>query len=60
MKERVNYETMRKAAHLYIKEICGDQDDHGDQASLALITMITPILTGSSWPEVLPEGCGAR
>jgi hypothetical protein len=59
MKERGNYETMRKAARLYIKEICGDQGDHDDRASPALITMITPILIGSSWPEVLPGGCGA-
>jgi hypothetical protein len=59
MKERGNYETMRKAARLYIKEICGDQGDHGDRASLALITMITLILTGFFWPKVLPEGCGA-
>jgi hypothetical protein len=30
MKERGNYETMKEATYLYIKEIRSDQDDHDD------------------------------
>jgi hypothetical protein len=50
---------MGKATRLYTKEIRGDQGDHGDRASPALTAMITPVLAGSSWPEVLPWGCVA-
>jgi hypothetical protein len=35
MKERGNYKTMGKAAHLYTKEIHSDQSDHGGQGSFA-------------------------
>jgi hypothetical protein len=37
--------------HAYTKEIRGDQGDHGDRASPALIPMITPVLAGSSGPR---------
>jgi hypothetical protein len=55
---------MGKATRLYIKEIhmveVVEHDhfnrDQGDQARLAQ----SPVLTGSSWPEDLSEGCGAR
>jgi hypothetical protein len=54
---------MGKATHLYIKEICVIkvvEHDHfdrgqGGQARSAQ----SPVLAGSSWPEVLPMGCGA-
>jgi hypothetical protein len=48
MKERGNYETMRKATHLYTKEIRGDRGDHGGRSPFVLISMITPVLAGSS------------
>jgi hypothetical protein len=48
MEERGNYGTMGKATRLYTKEIRGDQGDHDDRASPALIIMITPVLVGSS------------
>jgi hypothetical protein len=59
MKERGNYETMRKAARLYTKEIRvievieRDHFDHdwGGRAHSAR----SPVLAGSSWPEVLPR-----
>jgi hypothetical protein len=63
MKERGNYGTMGKATHLYIKKIRVIKvvkHDHfnrgwGGWARLAR----SPVLTGSSWPEVLLMGCGA-
>jgi hypothetical protein len=48
MKERGNYGIMRKAVHLYIKEIHDDQGDHSGQGSFILISMISPNLIGSS------------
>jgi hypothetical protein len=55
---------MGKATHLYIKEIHvvvvvkhdHFNHDRGGRARLAQ----SPVLAGSSWPEVLPLGCGAR
>jgi hypothetical protein len=48
MKERGNYRTIEKAVRLYIKKIHNDQGDHSDQRLFTLISMIIPVLTGSS------------
>jgi hypothetical protein len=64
MEERGNYGTMGKAAHLYTKKIHVIEvvkhdhfdRDQGDRARLAR----SPVLIGSSWPEVLLMGCGAE
>jgi hypothetical protein len=54
MEERGNYGTIGKAARLYTKEIRDDQSDHGDRRSSALISMIIPVLAGSSLTEDPP------
>jgi hypothetical protein len=46
---------MGKAAHLYTKEIRGDQGDHGGRSPFVLISMITPVLAGSSGPRICRE-----
>jgi hypothetical protein len=55
MEERGNYETMRKATRLYIKEIHGDQSDYDDQTSSILISMIDSVLAGSSGLRICQE-----
>jgi hypothetical protein len=52
MKERENYGTMEEATLLSTKEIRDDQGDHGDWGSFILISMINPLLVGSSGPRI--------
>jgi hypothetical protein len=52
MKERSNYETMKEATLLSIKEIHGDQGDHGGRGSFILISTISPFLAGSSGSRI--------
>jgi hypothetical protein len=46
MKERGNYETMKEATLLSIKEIHDDQGDHNGWGSSILISMISPSWQG--------------
>jgi hypothetical protein len=48
MEERGNYGTMEEATLLSTKGIRDDQGDHGGRSSFVLISMITPVLAGSS------------
>jgi hypothetical protein len=63
MKERGNYETMGKATHLYTKEIRVIkviEHDHFDRGQGGRARSArSPVLAGSSWPEVLSVGCEA-
>jgi hypothetical protein len=64
MKERGNYGTMGKATRLYTKEICVVEvieHDHFDRGRGGRARPAqSPVLAGSSWPEVLSMGCGAE